>query len=66
LIDKHWNLKSCPLGCAYKEGRATAEDHLMDVENRLMRFGLKYENILATVTDTEATMQKYGKLVKVY
>jgi hypothetical protein len=46
-----------------QEGRATAEDHLMDVENRLMRFGLKYENILAT---TEATMQKYGKLVKVY
>jgi hypothetical protein len=34
----------------------------MDVENRLMRFGLKYENIVAT----EATMQKYGKLVKVY
>jgi hypothetical protein len=59
-------LKSCPLGCGYKEGRATADDHLMDVENRLMRFGLKYENILATVTDTEATMQKYGKLVKVY
>jgi len=63
-INASWEIKSCPIGCSLKTGTATSEDHMRDVETILKKFELPYENMMASVTDTDATMQKYGRLLK--
>jgi zinc finger BED domain-containing protein 1 (E3 SUMO-protein ligase ZBED1) len=62
-IDGNWKLRSCALGCKHKEGKSTSEEHIREVEAILSKFNLSYKNLVANVTDTEATMVAAGRIL---
>jgi hypothetical protein len=62
-INRDWGLCHCTLACRAKEGRSQAVDHLRELEVDLDRFHLEWVDIVAVVTDTEATMQSAGRLL---
>jgi hypothetical protein len=62
-IDEDWELISVVLSCRKKEGRATAADHLVDFEDDLAQYSIDWDSITAVVTDTEPTMNSFGRLV---
>jgi hypothetical protein len=63
-INSNWELKSCALGCQPKEGPGSAKQHKVDIDTTLVRFNLQYSNFVASVTDTESTMNLYGNLLE--
>ena len=63
-IEEDFVLRSCALGCQPKEGRSQAVDHVNDIEIAMERFDLKYNRLIASVTDTDATMISAGRLLQ--
>jgi hypothetical protein len=64
FIDKTtWKLHSFVLGLMEKKGTSTAVDTVAYVEQQLAAFDLHYKNLVAAVTDTEATMIATGRLI---
>jgi hypothetical protein len=63
-IDSDFVLRTCALGCQPKEGRAQAADHVSDIETAMERFDLKYSRMVASVTDTDATMIAAGRMLQ--
>jgi hypothetical protein len=61
-IDANWVIHSCLLSCRAKEGRSQAVDHLGELEKDLAKYRLDWKQIVALVTDTEATMNATGRL----
>jgi hypothetical protein len=63
FVDKNsWLLHSLVLGIFEKNGPSTAVDNVSYVEQQLSLFDLHYKNMVAVVTDTEATMISAGRL----
>jgi hypothetical protein len=63
FVDKNsWQLHSLVLGIFEKKGPSTAVDNVSYVEQQLSLFDLHYKNMVAVVTDTEATMISAGRL----
>lgn len=63
-IDDDFNIKNCALGCQPKEGRSQAVDHVNDIEVVMKCFDLTYKRLVASVTDTDATMIAAGRELK--
>ena len=62
-ISDNWTMCSCALGCFAKSGKSAAVDYLAEVVTVLERFDLEFSTFVAAVTDTEATMNLFGKLL---
>jgi hypothetical protein len=64
FIDKKsWQLRSLVLGIFKKDRPSTAIDSVFYVEQQLSLFDLNFKNMVAVVTDTEATMISAGQLI---
>jgi hypothetical protein len=57
-----WLLHSLVLGIFLKSGASTASDTVAYVESQMDLFGLQYKDMVAVVTDTEATMISAGQI----
>ena len=62
-ISDSWTICSCALGCFAKSGRSAAVDYLNELNRVLEKYGLDFTTFVAAVTDTEATMNLFGKLL---
>jgi hypothetical protein len=62
-ISDDWKLKAISLGIEQHEGTALATDHLRELKQVLEKWALQYENIVAVTTDTEPTMNSFGRLI---
>ena len=63
FVDKDsWQLHSLVLGIFEKKCPSTAVDNVSYVEQQLPLFDLHYNNMVAVVTDTEATVISAGRL----
>lgn len=62
-ISDDWKLRSTALGCFAKTGRSRAEDYVTECKRVLDKFGLNFTMFVCMVTDTEATMNAFGKLL---
>ena len=63
-INEDWELINIPLGIEHHVGQTTAPDHLVDLSLQLDRYGLKWSNLVAVVTDTAAVMNAFGRLIE--
>ena len=62
FIDKNtWQLHSLVLGIFAKDGASTAVDTVAYVERQMELYDLTYREMVAVVTDTEATMISAGR-----
>ena len=57
-----WLSHSLVLGIFLKSGASTASDTVAYVESQMDLFGLQYKDMVAVVTDTEATMISAGRI----
>jgi hypothetical protein len=63
FVDKNsWKLHSLVLGIFEKKGPSTTIDNVSYVEQQLPLFDLHYKNMVAVVTDTEASRISAGRL----
>jgi hypothetical protein len=62
-IDEQWKLRSTALGCFAKSGTSKAVDYLHECKRVLDKFGLNFASFVGIVTDTEATMNSFGRLI---
>ena len=60
LIDDKWKLRTCCLKCIVTEAKDAVEMEL-NFYDTLLEYGISVENVVCVVSDTEATMNKFGK-----
>jgi hypothetical protein len=64
FISEDWSIEKICLQCLpTSSDRSTAEDIIHDVKEAIKEY-LDLEQIVAVVTDTEATMNKFGRIIK--
>ena len=64
IDDEDFEMVSFPLSIKVHEGTAKAEDHLRFLKEELAKHGLSLENVVSMTTDTESTMNSFGRMVQ--
>ncbi len=64
-LNESWELKKVSLQCnLLRTAHSTAEDMLENFLGALKEYDIQLQNVTAVVTDTEPTMNKFGRLLK--
>ncbi len=64
-LNESWELKKVSLQCnLLRTAHSTAEDMLENFLDALKEYDTQLQNVTAVVTDTEPTMNKFGRLLK--
>jgi hypothetical protein len=64
ITDNDFALKSAILACQSHSGSSQAEDHMALISNVLNDYEIPMTNVVGIVSDTEATMGKFGRLIE--
>lgn len=66
FINNDWEMVSLTLACVEHVGRSTSERCEEELGKALQKYGLTIANVVALVTDTEATMTRLGNITEGY
>ena len=60
---KDWTLQKLSIGIWKKSGSSTADDVLRELATAMISWGLTFIFCVAAVTDTDATMNLFGRIL---